>query len=55
MPSGKHISEEMRAEVLRLKAQGLTYRVIAKRTGLWWHTISLIVKANGRKQEDLAG
>lgn len=39
---GKHVSEEMRAEILRLRAQGLAHRVIAMRTGLNWQTVARI-------------
>ncbi len=42
MPMGKHINEEKRAEILKLRAQGLTYKVIAIRTGLYWRTITKI-------------
>ena len=44
MPTGKRISEEVMAEGLRLRAQGLTPKVIAIRTRLHWKTIYRLVK-----------
>ncbi len=54
MPMGKHVSEVMRAEILRLRAQGLAYGVIAVRTGLSQQTISRIC-LEARKVARLAG
>lgn len=49
MPSGKRVSKEIRAEILRLRAQGLTYKIIAIRTGLRQETVYRIVKEGERE------
>jgi len=47
MPIGKHVSEEEKTNILRLKAQGLTGKVISIRTGLCLDTIRRIAKEGG--------
>ncbi len=49
MPSGIYVSKKVKAEILRLKDQSLTYKVIALRTGLHWKTIGKIIKEEERK------
>ncbi len=49
MPSGKHTTDSMRKEVLRLRAQGLTYKVIATRTGLCINAVVAVIKRSERK------
>lgn len=44
MTPGKRVSTEMIAEVLRLRAQGLTYYVIAARTRLHYDTVGIILR-----------
>jgi len=52
MPTGKHVSKEMRAEVLRLLAQGLTHKVISIRTGLHPSTIYNISKQRVKEEQN---
>lgn len=49
MASGKRISEGVREEVRRLRALGLTQKVIARRTRVGQRTVSTILKQQKRK------
>ncbi len=42
MPTGVHVNKETKERIMELKAQGLSYKVIAIRTGLHHHTINRI-------------
>ena len=44
MPIGKHVSEEAKQKIVKLKAQGLTSKIIAIRMGLSENTINIILR-----------
>ena len=54
MPSGKYLSEEEKARISRLKAQGVTAEMISVRTGLCRDTVYRIVK-EGEANENPKG
>lgn len=46
MPTGKYVTEQTKAEILRLRSQSLTARIIAIRVGLNTHTVYKVIRGD---------
>jgi len=52
MPTGKKVSDEKLEVILKLKAQGLTYKQIASQVGLGLTAVVCAVRESRRKQSE---